>query len=78
MDPQSALEDLLSDYDRLDWATVDELATGLLEWLNRGGFPPHIVGPHAAGQDWNRRVVHYACELARNDAGRYSEAECPF
>lgn len=78
MDPQAAWEQLLGAYDRLDWATVEELATGLLEWLDRGGFSPRIVAQHAAGQKWNRQVVQHACELARNDARRYSEAECPF
>lgn len=78
MDPQAAWDQLLAAYDRLDWATVEERATGLLEWLDRGGFPLRIVGPHAAGQEWNRRVVHHACKLARDDARRYSQAECPF
>lgn len=78
MDPQAAWDQLLAAYDRLDWSTVEDRATGLLEWLNRGGFPPRIVSPHYAGQEWNRNVVRFACEQARYDARRYSEAECPF
>ena len=76
MDPQAAWNELLTAYDRLDWPSVEELAAGLLDWLDRGGFPPQIAGPHAAGQQWSRAVVRFACELARSDAQRYSDEEC--
>lgn len=77
MDPQAAWSELLAAIDVLDWPAVEELATGLLQWLNRGGFPPLIVGRHAAGLEWNRAVVQFACELARQKAREYQNAECP-
>lgn len=78
MDPQAAWNELLADYDRLDWDEVEVQAQGLIDWLNRGGFPPRIVGTHAAGQEWNRAVVRFAVEQAITDARRYSQADCPF
>ena len=78
MDPQAAWKNLLTAYTGLDWFTVEELATGLIEWLDKGGFPPALVGQHAAAQKWSRSVVRFACEKALFDARRYSETECPF
>lgn len=78
MDPQTAWDELLAAYDDLDWPVVEERATALLQWLDRGGFPPRLAGVHAAGRDWSRMVVQFACKLARDDARRYGEAECPF
>jgi hypothetical protein len=78
MDPQAAWNELLAAYDRLDWDEVETLAQGLLDWLRRDGFPPRIVGTHAAAQKWNRAVVRFAAELALSDAQQYSQISCPF
>lgn len=78
MDPQAAWIELLAAYDHLDWDEVEVLAQGLLDWLNWGGFPPRIVGTHAAGQEWNRAVVRFAAEQAITEARRYRQADCPF
>lgn len=78
MDPNAAWENLIDAYSSLDWFLVEELATGLIEWLDRGGFPPALVGKHAAAQKWSRSVVRFACEKALYDARQYGVAECPF
>ena len=40
MDPQVAWQDLLDALHQLDWDRVRDLADGLLQWLDRDGFPP--------------------------------------
>ena len=43
MDPQAAWDQLLAAYAAGDWDVIEERATDLLAWLDRGGFPPTII-----------------------------------
>jgi hypothetical protein len=40
MDPQATWEQLLAAYAAGDWDLIEERASDLLAWLDRGGFPP--------------------------------------
>lgn len=76
MDPQVAWQELMDAFHQLDWARVRDLAEGLLQWMNRGGFPPEtsavriaadggaIEPPRTAGSEWNRTVARAACRYA--------------
>jgi hypothetical protein len=63
MDPQAAWDQLLCAYAEGNWDTIEERATDLLEWLDRGGFPPKVGSPDP-GPDFNRAVARAGCELA--------------
>src|SRR3989442_1598497 len=43
MDPQATWDQLLCAYAEGDWDAIEERATELLEWLDRGGFPPKVL-----------------------------------
>jgi hypothetical protein len=40
MDPQAAWDQLQEAYRNRDWEAVREHSQSLLDWLDRGGFPP--------------------------------------
>jgi hypothetical protein len=61
MDPQAAWEQLLSAYAEGDCDTVEQRATDLLAWLDRGGFPPTIVQRAGVDVDWNRALARAGC-----------------
>ena len=61
MDPQAAWDQLLSAYADGDWDEIEERATDLLAWLDRGGFPPKIVDADA---DWNSALARAGCRHA--------------
>ncbi|GEM_PF-716811 len=63
MDPQAAWDQLLCAYVAGDWAQIDELATALVSWLDRGGFPPRILA-RSALPDWDRALAYAGCRLA--------------
>lgn len=73
MDPQAAWDQLLAAYAEHDWQQVDELATGLMEWLDRGGFPPLTSPSHPWDDAWNRAVSRFACEFAIKQAKKGGE-----
>ena len=68
MDPQAAWDQLLAAYADRDWQQIDELACGLLDWLNRGGFPPQTSPSHQLDKNWNRAVSLFACRFAIDQA----------
>ena len=43
MDPQAAWDQLLAAYADGDWDAIEERATALMGWLDRGGFPPKVL-----------------------------------
>ena len=57
MDPQAAWDQLLAAYVAGDWTEIEEHATTLLAWLDRGGFPPMIIQQPDLDSDWNRALV---------------------
>ena len=75
MDPQAAWDQLLAAYAAGDWDILEDRATDLIAWLDRGGFPPKILDRDDL-PDWNRALAYEGCRLAL-DVGhhRWSIAE---
>jgi hypothetical protein len=61
MDPQVAWDQLLAAYTAGDWDTLEERATDLIAWLDRGGFPPTILNQPDLDPDWNRALARAGC-----------------
>jgi hypothetical protein len=57
MDPNQTWSDLSEAFGEEDWDRVDELASALAEWLDRGGFPPSVTGHKA----FDKLVAKNAC-----------------
>ena len=53
MDPQTTWDQLLTAYAAGDWDLIEERATDLLAWLDRGGFPPKVLPKSELGEDGN-------------------------
>jgi hypothetical protein len=65
MDPQATWDRLLCAYSEADWDTVEELATALLAWLERGGFPPKVLPtPAQLGPDFQSAIASAGCRHA--------------
>jgi len=64
MDPQTAWEDLLEALGERDWDRVEDLAEGLLHWLQADGFPPRAVTGSDLGADWDREIALAGCRTA--------------
>jgi hypothetical protein len=61
MDPQAAWDQLLAAYAAGDWDILEERATDLIGWLDRGGFPPTILNQTDLDPDWNRALARAGC-----------------
>jgi hypothetical protein len=61
MDPQAAWDQLLAAFAAGEWDQIEELATNLIEWLDRGGFPPTILRQPDLDSDWNRALARAGC-----------------
>ena len=72
MDPQAAWEQLLDAYADQDWDLVEELADGLIHWVERGGFPPRATTGSDLGQLWDKAIAVAACRFARQQARKAS------
>lgn len=57
MDPQESYNRMIDAWINRDWSEVAELAEALLDWLDKGGFPPEPSYPKDMGREWNERVV---------------------
>ncbi|MBC7820048.1 MAG: hypothetical protein IAG10_24460 [Planctomycetaceae bacterium] len=71
MDPDTALAELLDALGQRDWNRVEECSSGLLDWMERSGFPPVTIGPKTLGVQWHRTVATFVCHAAQskvNDA----------
>ena len=64
MDPQATWEQLLTSYTAGDWDLIEERATDLLAWLDRGGFPPTVLPRGELGEDGNRVLARAGCLFA--------------
>lgn len=64
MDPQAAWDQLLSAYAEGDWDTIEEQATNLIEWLDRGGFPPKVLSCDRLDADGQRALARAGCQFA--------------
>lgn len=65
MDPDAALKDLLEAVSSREWDRVEELASGLLSWMEKRGFPPMTLGPKELGRDWHRTLATFVCYAAQ-------------
>lgn len=61
MDPHVAWTELLEARLAKDWDRAEELAEGLMEWLDKGGVPPTTIGDPGLGKKWHRNIAHTAC-----------------
>jgi hypothetical protein len=61
MDPQAAWDQLLAAYAAGEWDQIEERATDLLAWLDRGGFPPMIIQQPDLDPDWNCALARAGC-----------------
>ena len=64
MDPPATWEQLQEAYGNADWETARELAQALLEWLDRGGFPPTTQAGDNADLATRRTRVQRFCRAA--------------
>ena len=64
MDPQATWEQLLAAFAAGDWDLIEERATDLLAWLDRGGFPPKVLPRSELGEDGNRVLARAGCLFA--------------
>ncbi|MFO0945657.1 MAG: hypothetical protein U1D30_06895 [Planctomycetota bacterium] len=64
MDPNQTWIEMIRAYHQKDWDQSDELALALIEWLQRGGFPPQI-SPHIMVGDERavRQFVQSICQM---------------
>ena len=65
MDPDAALKDLLDAVNDRDWGRVEELAAGLLSWMEKRGFPPITLGPKELGRNWHCTLAQFVCYAAQ-------------
>lgn len=63
MDPQVAWEEFCDAYAARDWEAARELASSLLKWLRREGFPPQTMAGRKFDAQWNRTVAKAVCEM---------------
>ncbi|MDZ4683530.1 MAG: hypothetical protein SH850_00480 [Planctomycetaceae bacterium] len=66
MDPDAAFAELLAAVGDREWDRIDELADGLLQWLQRRGFPPLTVGSKSLGKEWHSAVATFVCHAAKS------------
>lgn len=64
MDPQATLTAIFEAINEKDWEQAIELSEALLNWMQRGGFPPQVAGPESPGQQWHREMARCICRLA--------------
>ncbi len=64
MDPQEAWDQLLAALAEEEWDQVEDFARALLNWLDRGGFPPTAMGAPCLGPDWERAICRAGCQYA--------------
>jgi hypothetical protein len=70
MDPQATWEMLLDAYSDHDWDGVEEHAATLLNWLDKGGFPPQTVPHRELRPPANRLIALATCRMALEQAQR--------
>lgn len=67
MDPQVVWERLLDAYADHEWDDVEEHAGSLLDWLEKGGFPPQVARRRLRPPA-NRLIALATCRLALEHA----------
>ena len=64
MDPQATWDQLLAAFAAGDWDIIEERATDLLAWLDRGGFPPKVLPRSDLGDNGNHALARAGCWFA--------------
>ena len=70
MDPQVAWENLLDAYADHDWKKAVEHVVALLDWLQKGGFPPRTVPARRVRPEVDRLIAVATCRLVIEEAER--------
>ncbi len=64
MDPQVAWNEMLEAIFTNDIFEADLRAEGLIDWLDRGGFPPQPLSRDLP-DEWDRMISRYFCQEVR-------------
>ena len=64
MDPNQTLNELLLALGDRDWDRTDELQQALVDWIEKGGFPPLTLGPRELGRQWHKSLARFVCRAA--------------
>ena len=62
MDPQQTWQEMLDAYASGQLSQADELASALLDWLDKGGFPPQTFPDRTFDSDFNWDVARAAVQ----------------
>ena len=72
MDPQAAWLAMIQALIDEDYDLASEFADALVDWLNRGGFPPKVLpdlgqtdDPHSPVNQLDRKIAFYVCAMVR-------------
>ena len=60
MDPQATWNEMLEAIFQRDWEIAQERSGALLEWMEKGGFPPQTAGISMHSQ-WNQAMAKFGC-----------------
>lgn len=61
MDPQATWDRLIDAYRAGERDEAQDAADTLLQWLDRGGFPPQTLPGRSMDDAWNRALARAAC-----------------
>ncbi len=61
MDPQAAWDRMLTAYAESDYASAQEFAQVLKNWLQAGGFPPTVLGHPEIGPHFESVLALASC-----------------
>lgn len=64
MDPNETWRLLREACTKMDWPAVVEFATALMEWIDKGGFPPHMDDPAEGDLEISKQAVYSACQFS--------------
>jgi len=77
IDPDCALQMLVIALRDRDVIVIEEVARGLLRWLDQGGQPPRKFGPLELDREWNVTVTRLFCAKALTVAEQIVEESTP-
>ena len=63
MDPHATWDELLCAYAEGDYERSEELAAALSEWLDKGGFPPTVLGNAQLGPAFEEALAKAGCDF---------------
>jgi len=72
MDPQASWNEMLEAISANDMFEAGLRAEGLMDWLDRGGFPPQPLS-RVLPVDWDRMICRYVCQKVRQTAQNAGE-----